>query len=72
MAKDQDLSLNTSKLSGLCGRLMCCLAYEYDNYAKIKAAERNTNDRHAYMDRLMASIKTQQKIKHFYRRNKNA
>lgn len=37
MAKDQDLSLNTSKLSGLCGRLMCCLAYEYDNYAKIKA-----------------------------------
>ena len=37
MAKDQDLSLNTSKLSGLCGRLMCCLAYEYDNYAKVKS-----------------------------------
>ena len=36
MAKDQDLSLNTAKLSGLCGRLMCCLAYEYDNYVKVK------------------------------------
>jgi cell fate regulator YaaT (PSP1 superfamily) len=28
MAKKQELVLNTSKLSGLCGRLMCCLAYE--------------------------------------------
>jgi len=30
MAKQQDLVLNTCKLSGLCGRLMCCLNYEYD------------------------------------------
>lgn len=30
MAKKQELSLNVSKLSGLCGRLMCCLRYEYD------------------------------------------
>jgi hypothetical protein len=29
MAKQQDLSLNTGKLSGACGRLMCCLGYEY-------------------------------------------
>jgi cell fate regulator YaaT (PSP1 superfamily) len=29
MAKQQDLVLNTCKLSGLCGRLMCCLNYEY-------------------------------------------
>ena len=36
MAKDQDLSLNTSKLSGLCGRLMCCLAYEHDFYRQAK------------------------------------
>ena len=28
MAKEQDLSLNTAKLSGLCGRLMCCIGYE--------------------------------------------
>ena len=29
MAKQQELSLNTGKLSGSCGRLMCCLGYEY-------------------------------------------
>jgi len=32
MAKDQNLSLNPTKISGLCGRLMCCLDYEYSNY----------------------------------------
>ncbi|MDD2523671.1 MAG: regulatory iron-sulfur-containing complex subunit RicT [Endomicrobiaceae bacterium] len=36
MAKDQDLSLNTAKLSGLCGRLMCCLSYEHEQYLNIK------------------------------------
>ncbi len=30
MAKRQELILNTGKLSGLCGRLMCCLGYEYE------------------------------------------
>ena len=30
MAKSQGLSLNPSKISGMCGRLMCCLKYEYD------------------------------------------
>jgi hypothetical protein len=30
MAKRQELILNTGKLSGLCGRLMCCLGYEYN------------------------------------------
>jgi len=34
-AKNQGLSLNTSKLSGMCGRLMCCLAYENDTYVEI-------------------------------------
>lgn len=32
MAKTQNLSLNPTKISGLCGRLMCCLAYENDFY----------------------------------------
>ncbi len=32
MAKEQNLSLNSSKISGICGRLMCCLRYEYENY----------------------------------------
>jgi cell fate regulator YaaT (PSP1 superfamily) len=36
MAKEQDLSLNTGKLSGLCGRLMCCISYENDVYRAIK------------------------------------
>lgn len=33
MAKNQGLSLNPCKISGLCGRLMCCLSYENDYYA---------------------------------------
>ena len=32
MAKDQSLSLNPTKISGLCGRLMCCLKYEHETY----------------------------------------
>ncbi len=32
MAKDQNLPLNPLKISGICGRLMCCLRYEYDSY----------------------------------------
>ena len=32
MAKEQNLSLNSGKISGTCGRLMCCLHYEYDTY----------------------------------------
>ncbi|MDR0723664.1 MAG: stage 0 sporulation family protein [Endomicrobium sp.] len=32
MAKDQNLSLNSMKISGICGRLLCCLSYEYDFY----------------------------------------
>lgn len=36
MAKEQALPLNPSKISGVCGRLMCCLAYENDQYIDIK------------------------------------
>jgi cell fate regulator YaaT (PSP1 superfamily) len=32
MAKAQNLSLNPSKISGLCGRLLCCLGYENEYY----------------------------------------
>ena len=35
MAKDQDLSLNPAKISGICGRLFCCLKYEHDAYMRI-------------------------------------
>lgn len=32
MAKEQNLFLNPAKISGICGRLLCCLAYEQENY----------------------------------------
>ena len=32
MAKEQNVFLNPAKISGICGRLLCCLAYEQDNY----------------------------------------
>ena len=35
MAKEQSLSLNPTKISGLCGRLMCCLKYEHEMYEKM-------------------------------------
>ena len=36
MAKEQSVSLNPEKISGLCGRLMCCLAFEFDGYQDMK------------------------------------
>lgn len=40
MAKRQNLSLNPSKISGQCGRLLCCLAYEDDQYRSSSAGKR--------------------------------
>ena len=37
MAKEQDLSLNPQKISGVCGRLMCCSRYEFDAYKDFKS-----------------------------------
>ncbi len=37
MAKEQDIALNPMKTSGLCGRLLCCLGYEYDQYHDMKS-----------------------------------
>ena len=37
MAKEQSLFLNPTKFSGVCGKLMCCLRYEYDHYRETKA-----------------------------------
>lgn len=36
MAKEQDIALNPMKTSGLCGRLLCCLGYEYEQYHQMK------------------------------------
>lgn len=38
MAKEQDLIINQNKLSGICGRLMCCLGYEYEMNGKATPA----------------------------------
>jgi len=37
MAKEQNLSLSPTKISGLCGRLMCCLNYEHEYYEQVRA-----------------------------------
>ncbi len=36
MAKDQGISLNPSEITGMCGRLRCCLVYEYEQYVEAK------------------------------------
>jgi cell fate regulator YaaT (PSP1 superfamily) len=36
MAKEQNLALNPTKISGICGRLMCCLSYEFPVYMDLK------------------------------------
>jgi len=36
MAKEQNLALNPTKISGICGRLMCCLSFEYPTYVELK------------------------------------
>ena len=41
MAKRQNLSLNPTKISGMCGRLMCCLAHEVDQYPDARTARRS-------------------------------
>ncbi len=48
MAKEQELSLNPCKISGICGRLMCCLKYEQDTYEEILE----------YMPNIGQSVKT--------------
>ncbi|MDY6893550.1 MAG: regulatory iron-sulfur-containing complex subunit RicT, partial [Chloroflexota bacterium] len=36
MAREQDLPLNPANISGICGRLLCCLAYENEQYREMK------------------------------------
>ncbi len=53
MAKEQNLSLNSMKISGPCGRLLCCLAFEYDFYAEEKAKYPQEGSRLKVGDELM-------------------
>jgi cell fate regulator YaaT (PSP1 superfamily) len=45
MARDQGLALNPSRLAGMCGRLKCCLRYEYATYVELKRVLPNTGKR---------------------------
>ena len=45
MAKEQNLSLNPSKISGVCGRLMCCLKNEEETYEELNKKLPNTGDK---------------------------
>ena len=45
MAKQQNLSLNPSKISGTCGRLMCCLNFEDKTYKELRKGMPNDNER---------------------------
>ena len=45
MAKNQNLSLNPAKISGICGRLMCCLQYENDTYIDLKKGMPDVGER---------------------------
>ena len=43
MAKEQNLSLNPAKISGTCGRLMCCLKYEHEVYSELQKVTPKTD-----------------------------
>ncbi|MBP3544192.1 MAG: stage 0 sporulation protein, partial [Lachnospiraceae bacterium] len=44
MAKEQNLSLNPTKISGVCGRLMCCLKNEEETYEELNSKLPNVGD----------------------------
>jgi cell fate regulator YaaT (PSP1 superfamily) len=45
MAKEEGLPLNPPKISGICGRLMCCLSYEYETYKQLSRGLPRQGDR---------------------------
>lgn len=58
MAKDQNISLNTSKLSGSCGRLMCCLRNEADVYKELNSKLPNVGDIVTTNDDLVGEVQS--------------
>jgi len=62
MAKKQELVLNVGKLSGVCGRLMCCLRYEYDgDLAHVTVDEELPSEEDMPISELLADEKPQKK-----------
>lgn len=56
MAKDQNLSLNPTKISGMCGRLMCCLKNEEDTYEYLNSNLPNVGDKVTTVDGLTGEV----------------
>ncbi len=56
MAKEQNLSLNPTKISGVCGRLMCCLKNEEDAYEELNSKLPNVGDYVTTSDRLKGEV----------------
>lgn len=56
MAKEQNLSLNPTKISGVCGRLMCCLKNEEDTYEYLNSRLPNVGDRVTTDDGLKGEV----------------
>lgn len=58
MAKEQNLSLNPSKISGVCGRLMCCLKNEEETYEYLNSRLPNVGDHVTTNDRLRGEVQS--------------
>lgn len=58
MAKEQNLSLNPTKISGVCGRLMCCLKNEEETYEELNKKLPNTGDRVITSDGLKGEVQS--------------
>ena len=58
MAKEQNLSLNPSKISGVCGRLMCCLKNEEETYEYLNSRLPNTGDYVTTDDKLRGEVQS--------------
>lgn len=58
MAKEQNLSLNPTKISGVCGRLMCCLKNEEDTYEDLNSRLPNVGDYVETNDKLRGEVQS--------------
>jgi cell fate regulator YaaT (PSP1 superfamily) len=58
MAKEQNLSLNPTKISGVCGRLMCCLKNEEDTYEELNSCLPNVGDYVTTDDNLKGEVQS--------------
>jgi cell fate regulator YaaT (PSP1 superfamily) len=58
MAKEQNLSLNPTKISGVCGRLMCCLKNEEEAYEELNSKLPNVGDNVVTKDNLKGEVQS--------------